>query len=172
MKRKLVLTFDGNKLLHATITERGRRTRLPAIASSKDALREVKDTLTCALSAVETASVPTILSDVSTTSGAMGRAEMNYREGLSMDSNTPSPIPSSDIPDDISEGGGGTYGIPSRVVAAPDKTVSVASMQDVVSRSRSVCARPKVDNPLPPPSMNGFTSSPSSSFPPDVSGSW
>lgn len=154
MKRKLVLTFDGNKLLHASLTERGKRTRLSNIAISADALKEVKDTLSGALLAIETASVAVIPSDATvmvdntTKSSSQEGAPAALRFMLS-------------VSDTAALGIG--PGAPTCVVGpgtslpaddAAEQTTSVASMQEDTPRARAVCARPKSDkdkSPSPSP---------------------
>lgn len=132
MKRKLVLIFEDNKLLHATLTERGRRVKLPKITTNEDALAQVKDTLTNALAIVGTA--PSTASTTNTTfagllhplaDGVSGHA-VAAGQGCTFDPAT------------------GLLHPPSASKQTQIETTSMASVEEQ-PRPRSVCARPKKD---------------------------
>lgn len=120
MKRKLVLTFENNKLLHATVTDRGRRMHLPKIATSADAVKEVRDALASAMAAVAPDPALTTVS----TNAINVATFLSEKVITSTESN--------------------------KFVAAaePEETTSITEAetetQDAL-RARSVCARPKSD---------------------------
>jgi hypothetical protein len=117
MKRKLVLIFEDNKLLHATLTERGRRVKLPKITTNDDALTKVKDTLTDALSIVgaapSTSTTPN--STFANSAGASNQCVYDPATGLLH-----------------------------ATQQVPAETTPIAFVQEQ-PRPRSVCARPKKD---------------------------
>jgi len=125
MKRKLVLTFEDNKLLHATITERGRRTRLPKIATCDDAVKEVQDALVCAMTAVNA-------SEVSNASSQDVVIKLPENGVTKLPENVVTKLPDNIVTD------------VSASVPPEEETASVAEMQEA-PRARSVCARPKSD---------------------------
>jgi len=52
MKRKLSLVFEGDLLLGITLTEKGKRNRLPSIATKRDALEGIETILQATLDSV------------------------------------------------------------------------------------------------------------------------
>jgi hypothetical protein len=124
MKRKLVLIFEDNKLLHATLTERGRRVKLPKIITNEDALAKVKDTLTDALSVVGAAIIPTTTNTAFTSPAGLNNQGWSF--------NPTGPLHASSATS----------------VEASVETAPVSSIQEV-PRARSVCARPKKDEKSP-----------------------
>lgn len=122
MKRKLILTFENNKLLHATITDRGRRMYLPKIITSADAVKEVKDALASAMSVM----VPNPPNNEPEVPAPISVATFLVENFAKVEAESAKSLPA----------------------AEPEITTSITEAQTEMPdafRARSVCARPKSD---------------------------